>query len=142
MSEAPILIGDLHALVRQLHGHQNTPEAKQSHSRLARDMWPRMKPEDIRDGILGVIALRDAGKIDAWEPGFGLRQALRWHHDGRQLWDAALDHWRHKRDVAPGRTSLPRQHPDIAERNPKDYGPNVRGTGPKPMADLLGRMGL
>jgi len=126
-------------------------------------MWGKMKPEDIRDGIEGVCKLRDAGKIQAWEPDFGLRQALRWHHEGRQLWDAALDHERHgqtrerriaeeidrylytpepTRQDAPGRARTPQATREPPERTPNDYGPNVRGTGPKPLADLIGRMGL
>lgn len=106
-------------------------------------MWGRMLPEDIRDGIEGVCKLRDAGKIQAWEPDFGLRQALRWHHEGRQLWDAALDHERHQtRQDAPGRARTPEATREPPERTPNDYGPAVRGTGPKPLADLIRRAGL
>lgn len=93
---------ELHELVRRaLHHGRESDEAGRSHSRL-KVMLETMGPTEVRDGIMGICRLRGEGKISGWEPHFGLRQALRWHHEGRQLWDAAVDYERgHAAKPAP-----------------------------------------
>jgi len=107
--------GELHALIRDHLHASDSPEARRSHSVLARNL-AGLEPVDIRDAILGICALRDAGRIPDWQPEYGLRQAMRWLVDGRQLWDVALEHHRGQEKRAPLRTSA----------------------GPKRLGDVLG----
>jgi len=91
-------IGEVMGVVRtELHLGQNTDETKRSGS-VAREFAAKgVKAQDVIDACRGARKLVNAGLVDGAKPGqeIGLRFLRRWHHGGRLLWDAAIDHERH-----------------------------------------------